>query len=204
MISYLSEQQLWNQIREGNNEAVERLFDLYADSLFAYGVKFTSDKEFVKDAVQNLFLRLMISHEHLSEVSNVKSYMIKSLRRELLKNSKHGYAISFDNDNILKNKVESYASENLSVDDMDDEAIRIRRILSEELLKLPPRQKEALYLRYVQQIPLAEIAHILDMNYQSVRNLIYRAFTKLRKNIDQDKFTKSYVIILLTQVLSDM
>ena len=190
MISYLSEQQLWNQIREGNNEAVERLFDLYADSLFAYGVKFTSDKEFVKDAVQNLFLRLMISHEHLSEVSNVKSYMIKSLRRELLKNSKQGYAISFDNDNILKN--------------MDDEAIRIRRILSEELLKLPPRQKEALYLRYVQQIPLAEIAHILDMNYQSVRNLIYRAFTKLRKNIDQDKFTKSYVIILLTQVLSDM
>ena len=204
MISYLSEQQLWNQIREGNNEAVERLFDLYADSLFAYGVKFTSDKEFVKDAVQNLFLRLMISHEHLSEVSNVKSYMIKSLRRELLKTSKQGYAISFDNDNILKNKVESYASENLSVDDMDDEAIRIRRILSEELLKLPPRQKEALYLRYVQQIPLAEIAHILDMNYQSVRNLIYRAFTKLRKNIDQDKFTKSYVIILLTQVLSDM
>ena len=100
--------------------------------------------------------------------------------------------------------MESYASENLSVDDMDDEAIRIRRILSEELLKLPPRQKEALYLRYVQQIPLAEIAHILDMNYQSVRNLIYRAFTKLRKNIDQDKFTKSYVIILLTQVLSDM
>ena len=84
----ISEQNLWDEVRAGNKEAVEQLFDIYADPMFAYGIKFISDRELVKDCIQNLFLRLMVHYQHLSEVSNVKSYLLISLRHELMRKIK--------------------------------------------------------------------------------------------------------------------
>ena len=49
--------------------------------------------------------------------------------------------------------------------------------------ELPPRQKEAIYLYYIQEIPLKEIAVLMDMEYQSIRNLISRSLRKLREKI---------------------
>jgi RNA polymerase sigma factor (sigma-70 family) len=47
---------------------------------------------------------------------------------------------------------------------------------------LPSRQKEALYLRYTQELTVDQIADTLDMNYQSANNLLHRALLSLRKN----------------------
>ena len=46
---------------------------------------------------------------------------------------------------------------------------------------LPSRQKEALYLRYTQNLSVEQIAVTLDINYQSANNLLHRALLSLRK-----------------------
>ena len=48
------------------------------------------------------------------------------------------------------------------------------------LNQLPPRQKEALTLYYIQEKKYEDICMLMDMNYQSVRNLIHRGILKLR------------------------
>jgi RNA polymerase sigma-70 factor (ECF subfamily) len=199
----ISEQNLWDEVRAGNKEAVEQLFDIYADPMFAYGIKFISDRELVKDCIQNLFLRLMVHYQHLSEVSNVKSYLLISLRHELMRKIKQGHALSFDEDEQLKFHMELATAESMTEDATDDDTIRIKKVLTDELMKLTHRQKEALYLRYVQELPMSEIAVIMDMKNQSVRNLIHRAFQKLREKSDLVKLPQSYIILLLTQLLSE-
>lgn len=199
----ISEQNLWDEVRAGNKEAVEQLFDIYADPMFAYGIKFISDRELVKDCIQNLFLRLMVHYQHLSEVSNVKSYLLISLRHELMRKIKQGHALSFDEDEQLKFHMELATAESMTEDATDDDTIRIKKVLTDELMKLTYRQKEALYLRYVQELPMSEIAVIMDMKNQSVRNLIHRAFQKLREKSDLVKLPQSYIILLLTQLLSE-
>ena len=199
----ISEQNLWDEVRAGNKEAVEQLFDIYADPMFAYGIKFISDRELVKDCIQNLFLRLMVHYQHLSEVSNVKSYLLISLRHELMRKIKQGHALSFDEDEQLKFHMELATAESMTEDATDDDTIRIKKVLTDELMKLTQRQKEALYLRYVQELPMSEIAVIMDMKNQSVRNLIHRAFQKLREKSDLVKLPQSYIILLLTQLLSE-
>ena len=199
----ISEQNLWDEVRAGNKEAVEQLFDIYADPMFAYGIKFISDRELVKDCIQNLFLRLMVHYQHLSEVSNVKSYLLISLRHELMRKIKQGHALSFDEDEQLKFHMELATAESMTEDATDDDTIRIKKVLTDELMKLTHRQKEALYLRYVQELPMSEIAVIMDMKNQSVRNLIHRAFQKLREKSDLVQLPQSYIILLLTQLLSE-
>jgi Sigma-70, region 4. len=48
---------------------------------------------------------------------------------------------------------------------------------------LTSRQREAIYLRYIREVPLEDIASMLNMNYQSTRNLIHRSILKLRKEL---------------------
>ena len=81
---FLTEKMLWSQVREGDESAFEELFNLYADSLLAYGMKFTPDREQVKDIIQDLFVRIIKRHDSLPEVENVKAYLLQAvlLRRE--------------------------------------------------------------------------------------------------------------------------
>jgi RNA polymerase sigma factor (sigma-70 family) len=53
--------------------------------------------------------------------------------------------------------------------------------LNKLLSGLPKRQKEALFLRYNQGLGVEEIAEMLDVNYKSAKNLLYRGLFKLRK-----------------------
>ena len=48
------------------------------------------------------------------------------------------------------------------------------------LNKLPPRQKEVLYLLFYQDMSYEEIATVMRMNNQSARNLVHRAMKLLR------------------------
>jgi RNA polymerase sigma factor (sigma-70 family) len=46
---------------------------------------------------------------------------------------------------------------------------------------LTPRQKEVIYYRYIMELDFDEIGKIMQMNYQSLQNLIQRSFIKMRK-----------------------
>jgi DNA-directed RNA polymerase specialized sigma subunit, sigma24 homolog len=58
-----------------------------------------------------------------------------------------------------------------------------KKELSRAMKTLTSRQREAIYLRYIREVPLEDIASMLNMNYQSTRNLIHRSILKLRKEL---------------------
>jgi RNA polymerase sigma factor (sigma-70 family) len=51
-----------------------------------------------------------------------------------------------------------------------------------ELDKLTKRQREAIFLRFTQDLPYEEIASIMAINYRSVINLIHEAIKSIRQN----------------------
>ena len=52
--------------------------------------------------------------------------------------------------------------------------------LSELINQLSPRQKEVIYLKYYSNMSSSDIAEVMDMNYQSVLNILQKALSKLR------------------------
>jgi len=56
-----------------------------------------------------------------------------------------------------------------------------KKELMQGLNQLTERQKEILYLHYVNEMEYEEICEIMGMNDQSVRNLIQRSINKLRE-----------------------
>ncbi|WP_230372019.1 RNA polymerase sigma factor, partial [Bacteroides thetaiotaomicron] len=60
--------------------------------------------------------------------------------------------------------------------DVKNEFSLVKRLLDQ----LSPRQREALTLYYIEEKKYEDICEIMNMNYQSVRNLMHRGLTKLR------------------------
>lgn len=173
---FLPDQQLWEQFCKGNKIAFSKIYQRYAETLFAYGLKMTHHQEIVKDVVQDLFVELWKKREDLQHVENVKFYLLQSFRYKLLR--------------ILKNK-QRIVGEQFLLETIQDspETILISKELNQEQLKrlrhclqqLPERQKEILHLRFFQNLKNEEIAKMLDINYQSVANHLYKGIKNLKR-----------------------
>jgi RNA polymerase sigma factor (sigma-70 family) len=169
---------LWNDFRTGDEKSFEKIYRIYVQPLYKYGSKFTYDKELVLDCIQEVFVDLFIYRQNLGETNNIRLYLFKSLKRKIIRSNQNNNLIQLFPDDELP-FLSHYSSEQ-EIPDLEDETGRIYE-LTKALKMLSPRQKEAIYLRFVCELSYEEICHVLNLNYQSVRNLVHRAIEKLRK-----------------------
>jgi RNA polymerase sigma-70 factor (ECF subfamily) len=84
----------------------------------------------------------------------------------------------------------------LSVEDMmiKDEIDQDKQSRLQEAFKeLSSRQREAIFLKYYQEMSYEQICEVMDINYQSVRNLISKGISDLKRII-------GLIIILLALI----
>ena len=163
---------------QGDQNAFMSLYDMYAEMLLNYGLCITSDKELVKDCVQDVFIKLISKSQDL-QVTKVTSYLLISLRNRLLD--------EFRRKNYMtETAVEDIRISSTTVEDVEnsyilDESslnnVRKVQILMDELT---PRQRQVFTLYYIEQRKYEDICDIMQMNYHSVRNLVHRGLWKLR------------------------
>jgi RNA polymerase sigma factor (sigma-70 family) len=169
---------LWDEFRSGDKFSFEKLMQIHYRNLYAYGTKFRKDPEFVKDCLQDLFLELWKNRARLGSTNFVKSYLFKCVRnkifRALQKNRWHLKTEALD-DNYVFDVEFSIEHHLIREQTLRDTANRFSKILN----TLPKRQKEIIYLRYYQELEIAEIVKVMEINAQSVYNLINKALSNL-------------------------
>jgi RNA polymerase sigma factor (sigma-70 family) len=172
---------LWQALKRSEKAAFEILLKKYYPIVLNYGVRFYKDKEFVKDCVQDLFIEIWNRREYLADVVSVKSYLLHSIRKNIIRESsrlkwfREADKISDDHDFDVEFDIETY----LISREVENELLQKLRF---ELDKLTKRQREAIFLRFNQDLSYEEIAIIMDINYRSVVNLIHEAIKAIRKN----------------------
>ena len=156
----------------GNMAAFSQLYDLHINILFNYGLKLTIDKELLKDCIHDIFVKLYTKKEELGTIDNLKSYLFISLKNKLCDELRKRMYMS---DTAIED-VNAVAPTDVEDDYMEEEFSLVKRLLDQ----LSPRQREALTLYYIEEKKYEDICEIMNMNYQSVRNLMHRGLTKLR------------------------
>ena len=168
---------LWQRLIKGDRKAMEELYEKYYSLLMNYGLRCCDDREQVKDAIQDLFVRIFANGRVRSDVT-VRSYLLCSLKNILF-----NYATKWkDMEDIETCTFRIPQDEELfeCLFPKDDAEQDMARRLLHALSQLSVRQKHALYLRYVSELSHREIADILKMNEQSSMNLLNRTLAKLR------------------------
>ena len=105
---------LWQALKRSDKAAYEILLKKYYAIVLNYGVRFYRDKEFVKDSVQDLFSEIWNRREYLGDVVSVKSYLLQSLRKNIIRESsrlkwfREADKISDDHDFNVEFDIETY------------------------------------------------------------------------------------------------
>jgi len=185
---------LWERFKNGDNDAFYSIYDQYFDSLYSYGLYFTSDKDLIKDCIHDLFLDLYKYRKRLSKTDNILFYLLRSLRRLIHKEISRGNALLTDEAIILQYDTPIMPLE----DEIITEEIQKEyfKVLTEAMKGLSKRQQEALSLKFQHNLTYSEIADTLDISVESARTIIYRALKELRKSLKENKKFGSLLLFL--------
>ncbi|RFS26633.1 RNA polymerase sigma factor [Chitinophaga silvatica] len=172
----LEELHIWNAYREGDQNALATIYTNYFDLLMEYGIRLTGDVEVVSDALHDLFLKLWANRSAQGEVAQIKAYLLVSLRHiifNLLKKQKK-------TQNHSPEDFENFELQFQWPDNDADLYKEHREKLMMALNQLPARQKEIIYLRYVQEMEYADIATAMDITLNSSYKLVHKAIESLK------------------------
>ncbi len=178
-------QDTWSNFKSGDFASLGILFETHYQELFYYGIKIVAMPELVKDTIQDLFADVWERRKNMASVENIKAYLIISLRRELVRR-------------ITKTRKESLADAtgtlqfSFSAEDFlisDEENRNHSKLLTHSMEGLTDRQREVLLLRFFHGLEFSEISQVLEMNVQSVRNLLFRSLDKIRKDMSDQGVT---------------
>ena len=185
---YKTEALRWEAFLSGNHQAFEDLFRDKYSALYHYALRFHHQEDIAHECVQQLFCKLWESRTRLSRVENVKAYLFKALRTYLQRESVYQQRIT----HLEYSRAPiTFSPEDIIVKDETD-AYR-KKIIANTLNVLPQRQREVVYLKYYEDLSYAQIAVVLQINYQSVVNLVFRAIKSLRQE-DQLKKIAAFSI----------
>lgn len=172
---------LWVSFLSGNDNAYSQIYKTYAKRLFIQGLQFTSDKELIKDCVQDVFVKIYKTRENLKPVQNIKVYLFIALRNTII-TALSREKIQFDN-LTKENGIDDVADENMIEDEFIEKETQTdnKQLIDKILSVLTSRQREVVHYRYFEDMNLNEIAILMDMNYQSTQNLLQRSIKKINE-----------------------
>jgi RNA polymerase sigma factor (sigma-70 family) len=147
------EAEIWSNLKAGDKNALSYFYTKYLKSLYNYGLKINADSGLVEDCIQDLFIGFWNSRTRLGDVTNVKSYLYKSLRTKIL------YKLSIfsripikdiDFFNFTLSHKSHYITQRINSDISD----KIKQFVN----TLSPKQKEAIFLIYYEDLSYEEAA----------------------------------------------
>ncbi|MPR34840.1 RNA polymerase sigma factor [Salmonirosea aquatica] len=185
---------LWQRSVAGDKEAFCQLVEAHYKVLFNYGATFTSDRELIKDTLQDLFIHLWEKRETL-RIQYLTVYLLRSIRNNLFQSFRGNPFGPVAIDQEIHDRADEFTIENALI--FQEAVSEKNQKISKAIATLPRRQKEVIFLKFYQGLDNEQIADLMQVNRQSVANLLHKAILHLRVTFDQ-------VFLLLTAMFCDL
>lgn len=168
-----NEHELLQQLKKGNEAALDFIYRHYWEGLFFYSYHLLKDKQACEDLIQDIFVRLWANREQLDIQLSLRSYLYASCRYALYKVIRTGRVREDIFDAIYERLHTESPYENVEYKDLVE---RINTIVS----ALPPKCRDVYELSRNQHLSHREIAERLNISVKTVENHITKALKELK------------------------
>jgi RNA polymerase sigma-70 factor (family 1) len=166
---------LLSQVMKNETKAFEIIFSRYWEKLYAFAFKMTLDQELSKIIVQNIFIDLWERRNKI-QISNMEGYLIRSVKFQVFTQ----YRDKKMNREVLQDKFDDYIEDNQEILNHD-----LLNRLEKSLDKLPEKRGAILRMNKIQNLPIGEIALLLNISRQTVKNQLSQAVKQLKADLQQ-------------------
>ncbi len=186
MVEDLQGEILVEELKSGNQNAFKKLVDDYQKKVFNTSISFVLNPEDAEDVTQEVFVEVYRAIGRFREDASLSTWIYriavnKSLECIRKKKVKKRFA-------MITSLFGKDQQENIQVPDLRHPGVILEdkekaRILFQAIDKLAPNQKVAFVLHNIEGLSYQEIADVQQSTLSSVESLIFRAKTKLRKEL---------------------
>ena len=167
----LTDQQLLDKARNGDEQALMQLFDEHHRPLFRFAWRLTGRQPDAEDIVQECFLGLLRpSSAFDGRRTSLRTYLFGAVRNQAWK--------------LLRRREQSGGEIPVLPDHRSPEVETLRtereNAVARAVRALPDTQQEVLILAQYEQVPLADIADLLGLELGAVKSRLQRARVALK------------------------
>ena len=176
-----------NTLDENLNSKFEAIYFAYSKYLYSIGINILKDEQYAADALQQCFIKIFENIDKIKEVNSTrtKSFISIIMRNEsinLLRKRKTAFSVTDPTDETLYIIIDETA---------DTEEIILKAELQDEIKsyldKLNREESNLIILKYVHEYSTEEIAGILGVSQEVIRQRLSRVRRKLAALIIKDR-----------------
>lgn len=183
----------WQELlSSGEKHAFNVVYTKLFAEVYHYAKKIVRNTHVAEDITTESFVKLWEIFSRISGVNAARAFLFTATRNACL--------------NAIRSEIRASNRERIfsdQLEDMEDNADitgKVFQFIFNEVEKLPPQEKNVFKLSYLEGKTNEEIAALLDINNQSVRNYKARALKTLR-NVCKESNVYSF-LLLFTQFQS--
>jgi RNA polymerase sigma-70 factor (ECF subfamily) len=180
-----SDDYLFQQIRNGQYEAMELFFNRYYTPLCRFGLSYESNSCLVEEKVADIFIQLWNNRNILDKIKNPKSYIYVVVKNSLKTVRKSEQFHQQIDESKTNNTMFSPSREQEII---ENEQKEINTHLIREILDIiPKKSRQAFELSRIDGLKYKEISVILNVTPKTVENHIAIALKYISKALESHK-----------------
>ena len=180
-----SDDYLFQQIRNGQYEAMELFFKRYYTPLCRFGMSYESNSCLVEEKVADIFIQLWTNRNILDKIKNPKSYIYVIVKNSLKTARKSEQFYQQIDETKTINSIFSPSREQEII---ENEQKEMKTNLIREILDIiPKKSRQAFELSRIDGLKYKEIAEILNVTPKTVENHIAIALKYISRAMESYK-----------------
>lgn len=184
-----------NELKSGSRKAFTALYNIYSARLYGYCYQWTKSHEDSEEVVQDAFVKLWIHRETIHDENTIQYFIFRIAKNQLI----NKYRINL-NSPIFEEYIQYNNEMLLSVNNVSQplEYDEFCLLLNKIKRTLPRTQQQIYEYSICQQKSNKEIAEILCLSEQTVKNQLSLALKTFRQKLGK----YGYMYLLITIMLS--
>ncbi len=180
---------LYRVQKEHDREAFGELYNIYITPVYRFVLLKVSHREEAEDITADIFTKAWqhLTNAASSEVRHFRAFIYKMARNAII----DFYRVKAKKSNDSLETAEQIPDETQDVSQALETSSDIDTLLR-GMRKLKQEYQDVLFLRYVEDMSIADIARALEKNQTAVRVTLHRAVKKLETIISRSPSESSY------------
>jgi RNA polymerase sigma-70 factor (family 1) len=186
-------QHLIVDFKKGSREAFTEVYNMYYSRLYFFVKKITDDREEAQDITAETFVKLWNLRANFDTLQNIKAFLFITARNACLDFLRYQ-----KRQHTNKQEFSYLLTQNEDIAFQDDEIrYEVLQQIHNEIEHLPAQCRKIFKMAYLERLKNAQIADLLGLTEQTVRNQKTRAIKLLRMSLINSNVVLVLLLILL-------
>lgn len=176
---------LWRKIKKSDVKAFGSLYQSFFSPLCIYAYGFIPDEEFVKEIVNDVFLKIWNKRREIDIIYGIKSYLYRCVHNQCIDHLAIKKGFGQHQKVNITDKIIELAGQDEEYILMQISMKNLERDVMYSIDQLPPRCKEIFMLSRFELLSYTEISEKLNISVNTVKTQMSRALDSLRVKLQK-------------------